>query len=324
MTVKVGSNHSLSVGLLYGRNKFEPSIYNKYQHGGETERYQIFFNQGLGTWDSNPSQIIMTDNQYGGELSWGLTKRGYITNLIYHFANGSEAWKLNSYSNQSTASSEYARYKYLIHSLTANFKDYLSRGTIYAEITAKYVTGEGSPYRAIAKSYVKNFNSSNSLSNVAISYLPLNGYLKRAGIGLVLSSQRQKDFNYEHTISHLSQTSSAWVDFMLGDVNKSSLLINLNGGYHSNISNLHTPKAAASNFYNTKIALPSLAYLTSDYFIVGAILGSEFDLTSEYRFEITLRGEMHHPTKINYGISSAKYSLGDNFYNLNLSLLFNF
>lgn len=324
ITVELGSRHSVSAGLLFGRNKFEPEIYNKYQHGGETELYQIFFNQGLGTWDSNPSLITMLDNQQGGSISWGISANDYRVNVIYQLVKGLEDWKLNSYSNQSTTSSNYSKYEYIVNSLTANFRNHLPNGSVYAEITAKYYNGEGSPYNTGAARHLKNFTSSTGIANIALSYLPLGGYLKRGGIGSVLYSQRQKDLNYDHTTSYANQRTTAWADFMFGNVNKMGLLVSLSGGYQSNISNLHTPKAAASNFYNTKIAIPSLAYLTSDYYITGVKLGSEFDLTKEYRLEVILNGEILKPTKINYGNASAKYSLSDDFYNLNLSLLFNF
>lgn len=324
VTVKLGAGHSASGGLFFGRKKFEPTIYNKYQHGGETELHQIFFNQGLGTWDSNPAQIVMTDNLYGGSLSWGLRNKTYTADLIYHLSMGTENWRLNSFSNQSTISGNYARYEYLAHSVSANFRRGLPGGAISAQIISKYVVGEGLPYKASADNYFKNFKSTIGLADLTVSYLPLDGIIKRVAIGSVLSSQEQKDLNYEHTTNYLNQTSRAWVDFIFGDVNKGGFLVSLNGGYHSNLHHSHTPKAAINNFYNTSIALPSLAYLTSDYYIAGARLGSEFNLSNQYRFEATLSGELFQPARINYGISSAKYSLDDHFYNLTLSLLFNF
>jgi hypothetical protein len=324
VTLKLNPAQSASIGLVFGRKKMEPQIYNKYQHGAESEPYQLFFNEGLGTWDSNPSLINMTDNRYGASASWGYKTPKHIVNIIYEFAKGTEDWRLNSYSNQSTASNNVARYSYLSNSLTACYDRNLAKGSLHAELDASYISGKGSPYNLAADSYFKNYNSAMGQSNFAVSYQPLQGHFKSAGIGSQINSLRQKDINYEHTISYINQTSNAWVDFIFGDVRKGSLLVGLNGGYHSNLNILHSPKAAASNFYNTQIALPTLAYLTSSYFIAGAKLGSEFDINKEYHFEVTLNGEIYQPTKINYALSSAKFSTSDSFYNLKLSLLFNF
>jgi len=324
VTVKLTPTQSASLGLIFIRKKVEPQIYNKYQHGGDIEKYQVFFNEGLGSWDSNPALVNMTDNRYGGIASWGWKTPGHSATIIYDFAIGTEYWNINAFSNLATASSNFAKYNYLSNSLTVDYNKTLSKGALHTALAASYIIGEGSPYRSAVGRYEKNYNSSINQVNLSVSYLPLGSCIKRVGIGTTLESQNQKDLNYEHTIRYTNLTSNAWIDFIIGDVRKGSLLAGLNGGYHSNLNYLHTPKAAAGNFYNTKIALPGLAYLTSSYFIAGAKVGTEFDLSKNYRFELVLCGEVIKPSTIKYAESSATFSTSDSFYNVKINLLFNF
>jgi len=324
VTIKLNATQTASLGVIFIRNKVEPQIYDKYQHGSETELYQVFFNEGLGTWNSNPSQLSMGDNRYGAVASWSYKTSKQSANIIYEFVTGKENWELNSYSNQSALSGDVAEYIYLTNSLTASYNKNLAKGLLHTELVSKLIIGDGSPYKSSSQSFIKNYNSTITQTDFAVSYLPDRGHFKRGGIGLQIDSEQQKDLNYEHTIGFVNQTSSAWLDFIFGNVQKGCFLLGLNGGYHSNLSYIHTPKGAANNFYNTKIAVPALAYLTSNYFIAGTKLGSEFDLNKNYHVEIALNGEICKPTRINYAESSAKFSVSDNFYNIKLNLSFNF
>jgi len=324
VTVKLNTTQTASLGLIFIRNKVEPQIYDKYQHGSETEFYQVFFNEGLGTWNSNPSQLSMGDNRYGAVAAWTHKTKAQSVSVIYEFATGKENWELNSYSNQSALSGNIARYSFLTNSLTASYNKNLAKGILDAKLVSKLIIGDGSPYRPSSLSFNKNYISTMNHTDFAVSFLPKSGHLKRGGIGLQMDSRRQKDLNYEHTISFVNQTSSAWLDFIFGDVHKGGLLLGLNGGYHSNLSYVHTPKGAVNNFYNTKIAIPAMAYLTSNYFIAGTKLGTEFDLNQNYHIEISLDGELCKPTRINYAESSAQFSISDSFYNIKLNLSFNF
>lgn len=324
VTVKLNSTQTASLGIILIRKKAEPQIYDKYQHGNETELYQVFFNEGLGTWDSNPSQITMADNRYGAVASWSYKTTKHSADLIYEFVSGKENWELNNYSNQSALSANVARYSFLSNRLTASFQKNMVKGSLHGVLVASYILGEGSPYKPALHSFIKNYNSTLAEADLNVSYLPSKGHVKRAGIGLQINHSRQKDINYEHTASYVNQTSYAWLDFIFGNVSKGAVLIGVNGGYHTNLNLIHTPRGAAANFYTTKIAIPAMAYLSSNYFIAGTKLGTEFDLNKNYHIELALNGEICKPTSFNYAESSAKFSLNDNFYNIKLNLSFNF
>lgn len=314
----------VSLGIKYRRIKNEPQIYNKYQHGNEAELYNVFFNEGLGSWNNNPDQINMTDNRFGGLLSWGYRSPDRSIDLIYGIESGSENWNLNSFSTQAANSQSVSKYVLMTNSLTANYKEYKAGGTWNSLLIAEIISGEGNLFKPTSDKFFRNYISTINRVSLSVSYMPSKIYFKRMGLSVHYENQYQKDLNYDHSIKYSNLSSDAFADIIIGNVQKGSLLLGIHGGYNLNLNVEHKPKAAAGNFYTTKIAIPVLAYRSCSYFEGGVKLGTELDIKKSYRLEVSIFGDLSKPASINYAASDATFTANDNFYSAGLNLLFNF
>jgi len=314
----------VSAGIQYKRIKNTPDIYNKYQHGSEAELYNIFFNQGLGSWNNNPEQIIMTDNRLGGLISWGYHNLNRRIDLIYGFEGSSENWNLNSFSTQAASSQNVSKYVMRTHKITASFKEIKAGGTWNSQLLAELKSGEGNLYKSNSQSFFKNYTSSIGRASLSVSYLPSNSCFKRLGVSANYEKEKSKDLNYDHSIQFSNLKSNVYTDIIIGNVRKANLLVGINGSYNLNLDVEHKPKAAAGNFYTSEIAIPVLAFRSASYVEGGLKLGTEFDLKKKSRMEFSISGDLTKPTKINYAETLATFTTNDLFYKVEFNLQFNF
>ena len=324
LSMNLDDKNYISIGLLYQRLKNEPDISNKYQHGTEPEKYHLFFNQGLGTWDNSPSQMRMIDSRYGGFVSYRKLSDNRSFDAIYTMDYGSEEWLLKSVSTLNNRKEEISRYSYFSHDLALRHRSVTSAGSFVTNFDIKNIFGDGAVYKESADAYQDNYQFFSVTADLDISYIRSNSVLRRLSAKVKLDNSSKNDYNYGHILEYTNIEGTLSADVTSGKRRAMNLIFGGLFSYKMNLSGNHNPMAASSNFFNTEIAIPSYAYLTSDFYRVGARLSSEFDIAGGYRLDITLSGDLLKPVSINNYVNQSTFTLNDNYYIMSLSLCFNF
>lgn len=324
ITFKFDDRNYISTGILYKRLKNEPDISNKYQHGTEPEKYHLFFNQGLGTWDNAPSQMRMIDSRYGGFVSYRRSSGKSALDAVYTMDYGKEEWLLKSVSTLNSRKEDYSKYSYFSQNLAIRHKSTTPMGRIITNLDIKNIFGDGSVYKESVDAFQDNYQFFSVNADLKVSYVRNNSLLKQLSARLTLDNLSQNDYNYGHVSEYTNLEGTLSADITSGRSRAVNFIFGGLFSYKTNISGNHNPMAASSNFYNTEIAIPAFAYLTSDFYRVGAKISSEFNITEDYRIDISLSGNVLKPLSINYYENQSTFSSNDNYYVMSLSLCFNF
>jgi len=324
LTMDMGGKSFISIGLLFNRIKNEPNISNKFQHGTEPEKYHLFFNQGLGTWDNSPVQMRMVDARYGGLISYRRLTGKSSFDAIYKVDYGSEEWLLKSLSTLLNRKENISQYTYFTHDLALRHREKTRSGTLITNLDIRNIHGDGAVYKESANLYQENYQFFSLNADLDVSYIWNNSALRRIAGKLSFDNKIQNDYNYGHISEYSNLEGTISADITSGKNRKVNFIFGGLFSYKMNISGNHKPMAAAGNFFNTQIAVPAFAYLTSNFYRTGAKVSAEFDIAGGYRLDLSLRGDLLKPLSINNYPESSTFTLNDNYYNLYLSLCFNF
>lgn len=324
ITMNFDEKNYLSVGFLYQRLKNEPNISNKYQHGTEPELYHLFFNQGLGTWDNSPSQMRMVDSRYGGFVSYRRINRNSSTDAIYTANYGSEEWLHKSVSTLNNMSEKYSAYSYFFNNLVLRHKRITSNGSFITALDIKNIVGDGAIFKENINAFQSNYEFFSITSDLKVSYIRNNSLLRQLSARLFLDNSSRNDYNYGHVSEYTNLEGTLSADVTSGKKRAVNFTYGGLFSYKMNLSGNHNPMAAASNFFNTKIAIPSFSYLTSDFYRLGARVSSEFNIAKDYRLDITLSGDFLKPVSINNYETQSTFTTSDSQYIMSLSICFNF
>ena len=324
LTLELKEKSYISIGLFFDRVKNEPNITNKYQHGTEPEKYHLFFNQGLGTWDNSPSQMRMVDARIGASLSYRKIRTKSSFDAIYTADYGSEEWLLKSISTLNNRKEFISEYSYFSHELALRHRAVTTSGTFVTNLDISNTIGEGAIYKESADLFQDNYQYFSLSADLALSYIRSNSILRVLSAKLKLDNSSGNDFNYGHILDYTNLEGTISADLTSGKRGAVNFILGGLFSYKMNLAGEHKPMAAAGNFYNTSIAVPAFAYLTSGFYRAGARLSGEFDIAGGYRLDISLIGDLIKPLSINNYEDKAHFTLNDNYYNLSLSLCFNF
>lgn len=325
VAMRFGEKSFASLGLILNRIKNEPAIRNKYQHGTEPEKYHLFFNQGLGTWDNSPTQMKMIDMRYGVVASYRMVSENKIIDFIYSVYMANEDWLLKSISTLLNRKENISRYSYLSHDLSVRYLKKGPEGRWISGINLKNTIGTGYVYKESAGIFQDNYEYLGLSADILVSYLKENSIFKRASAQIGFDNSGQNDYNYGHTIDYSNIEGYLSADFSPSNRGgKSNLLLGGFASYKKNISGTHKPMAAANNFYTTSIAVPEFAYSTSDFYRAGLNLGYDFQINQSQVVELIIKGEIVKPVKINDYENFSKFTLKDRYINLHINLIFNF
>lgn len=324
ITVSFGEKNLASIGLVFNRIKNSSDIRNKYQHGTEPERYHLFFNEGLGTWDNSPSVMNMIDVKYGLMTSLRrIIERGSL-DFIYTINYGKEDWALKSFSTLLDRKKDIVKYSYFEQDLSLRLIKGSESGRWISNLDVKNIIGTGSLYKESAALFQDNYDYLKVRANLNVAYLKDNSLLKRVWANINFDNSGQNDYNYGHTIDYNNLEGTIAADIALRHVGKFNFSIGGLASYKMNLTAQHNPIAAATNFYTTSIAVPAFAYLTSDYYRLGLNLGADFHLKGSQMLEIAVRSDLIKPIKINDYENFAKFSLDDKYLNISVNLFFYF
>ena len=324
LTINLDGKNYISIGLLYQRLKNEPNISNKYQHGTEPEKYHLFFNQGLGTWDNSPSQMRMIDSRYGALISYRKFSANSSFDAIYAIDYGSEEWLLKSLSTLNNRREDISRYNYFSHDLSLRHRSVTSSGSFVTNFDIKNILGDGAVYKESTNAYQDNYQFFSITADLDVSYIRSNSVLRQLSAKLRLDNSSQNDYNYGHILEYTNLEGTLSADVISGKKRAVNLIFGGLFSYKMNLSGNHNPMAASSNFFNTEIAIPAFAYHTSDFYRAGARVSSEFDIAGGYRLDISLSGDFLKPIKLNNYENRSSFTLNDKYYLMSLSLCFNF
>jgi len=324
LTYRLGEKNFVSLGLLFNRIKNESLISNKYQHGTEPEKYHLFFNQGLGTWDNSPTTMRMVDAQYGVVASWRRIMKTSTLDLIYSMHTGSEDWLLKSLSTLLDRKENVSHYSSFSQDLALRYKYLRKSGYWISNLDVRNVFGTGSIFKVPANVFQDNYEARIVRANLYVAYLKNKSLLKRVSANVNFDNSAQNDFNYGHTIDYSNLESTIAADLSFGKRRNSGFILGGFASYKINLYGDHSPMAAANNFYTTDIVVPAFAYLTSDNYKFGLKLGAEFNLAKTYNFEILFKGDYTKPISIKQYENFANFSLKDKYLNVYFSICFNF
>jgi len=324
LTLRLGEKNIASFGLFYNRKKNQTSMNNKYQHGTEPEKYHLFLNEGLGTWDNSPLLMSTTDAQFGVVASWRKMMTKGVFDVIYSMHTGNEDWLLNSISTLQDRRENFARYNSLSQELNLRYKRVGDKGTWLSNLEIKNILGTSSIYKVPANVYQENFESTILKANLFLGYLKNESILKQVYANVNFDNSSQYDYNYGHSIDYSNLETTLAADFSFGNKRDINFIFGGFASYKMNLAGDHSPMAAAGNFYTTSIAMPAFAFLTSDYCKFGLKLGSEFNISKEYRFEVIIKGDFTKPVSVMKYQDKATFTLNDNYYNLSINLCYNF
>lgn len=325
VAIRFGEKSFASLGLILNRIKNEPAIRNKYQHGTEPEKYHLFFNEGLGTWDNSPTQMKMIDMRYGVVASYRKISENKSIDLIYSIYTAKEDWLLKSISTLLNRRENISRYSYLSQDLSFRYLKKGREGQWISNVNLKNTIGTGYIYKESAGIFQDNYEHLSLSADILVSYLKENSIFKRASAQIRFDNSGQNDYNYGHTIdySNLEGILSSDLSPSKHGAKKGFLF----GGfisYKKSLNGSHKPMAAANNFYTTSIAVPAFAYNTSDFYRAGINLGGDFQINQSQVVEIIFKGEILKPVKINNYENFSKFTLKDRYINLYINLIFNF
>jgi len=324
ITLSFGEKSFATMGLFFNRVKNESAIRNKYQHGTEPERYHLFLNEGLGTWDNSPSQMRTIDARYGAVASLRHIKGSKIMDFIYSIYFADEDWLLKSVSTLQDRKENIARYSYLCQDFAVRFRDNRENGSWISNLDVKNILGTGAVYKETAGLFQDNYELFKVKANLYLAFLKERSLLRRVSANINFDNTGQNDFNYGHTIDYNNLEGTLSADLTLGSIERVNFIIGGFGSYKMNISGKHNPMAASENFYNTQIAIPAFAYLTSGFYRVGLVLGTEFNTSRSQRVELNLKGDFIKPVSISNYENLASFTLEDNYMNISVNLVFNF
>jgi hypothetical protein len=324
ITMSFGEKSFATMGLFFNRVKNESAIRNKYQHGTEPERYHLFLNQGLGTWDNSPSQMRTIDARYGAVASFRYLKGSKIMDFIYSIYIADEDWLLKSVSTLQERKENIARYSYFCQDFAVRYRENRESGSWISNLDIKNILGTGAVYKETVGLFQDNYELFKIKANLYLAYLRERSLLRRVSANINFDNTGQNDFNYGHTIDYNNLEGTLSADLSLGSIERLNFIIGGYGSYKMNISGKHNPMAASGNFYNTQIAMPAFAYHTSNFYRVGLVLGTEFNLRESQRVEVNLKGDFIKPVSISNYESSASFTLEDNYMNISVNLVFNF
>lgn len=324
VTLRMGNRDYLSTGLFVNRVKNESSISNKYQHGDEPEKYHLFFNEGMGTWDNSPSVMRMMDVKYGFFLSWRRVKESCKLDVVYRAYLDQEEWKLMSISTLLDMSLNITKYSSFNHELLVRYINKGAFGNFRSVLDVKNILGIGNVYNDNAGRYIDNYEATIINANLYAGYVKNNYFLKHIYANFNFQNSSANDYNYGHTLSYNNLESSVGIDLLLRDKSNLNFIAGPVVSFKKFLTGEHSPMAAATNFYNTAIAMPAFAFLTTDSYKVGAKFGVQLNMSNQNRLELLIKGDFVKPISINNYLESATFSKKDNYFNLSVAISLNF
>jgi hypothetical protein len=237
---------------------------------------------------------------------------------------GSEEWLLKSVSTLNNRKEEISRYSYFSHDLALRHRSKTSNGSYVTNFDVKNILGDGAVYKESSDAYQDNYQFFSITADLEVSYIRSNSVLRQLSARLKLDNSSQNDYNYGHISEYTNIEGTLSADVITGKKRDVNFIFGGHFSYKMNLSGNHNPMAAASNFFNTEIAVPAFAYHTSDFYRAGARVSSEFDIAGGYRLDISLSGAFLKPVSINNYENQSTFTLNDNYYIMSLSLCFNF
>ncbi|RAV29083.1 DUF6850 family outer membrane beta-barrel protein [Sinomicrobium soli] len=278
LTYNSGAYGRYSMGIELYQKKTGSELHNKYPHPTSDDTYNIYFNTGLGSYFKNlTSGIISRETSPGALVQWHLDNKSGEILARYSIRSGKRKW-INDEIYKATQSNIVARYDYTLHTATLFHKASAGKNSLEQLLEAEYISGTGKSRDNTLENFRKNYTTSVINAGLTNIYrIPVENGLKAISLKTRYESldELDKSYGYKFAYSNLYAGASLTGGLYLG-----SWDTNLSAGadYKLHLQHSHDPKAARDNIYYNWIAIPAMAYHTTDYFQLNTRLSTARNL----------------------------------------------